>query len=122
MESATVCGFTGGVVIDYPNSKKAKKYYLCLFAGSSGGHNGKANGAASHQQLPQGLTGEHENTVENSNSNSRFNGFSKGKKGKRVSVKSKDWILHKKDIQRKKGEKPVPRDSKYTGRKRRTAF
>jgi len=23
-------GFAGGVVIDYPNSSKAKKYYLCL--------------------------------------------------------------------------------------------
>lgn len=23
-------GFTGGLVIDYPNSSKAKKYYLCL--------------------------------------------------------------------------------------------
>lgn len=29
------CGFTGGMVIDFPNSAKAKKYYLCLFAGQS---------------------------------------------------------------------------------------
>ena len=28
-------GFTGGLVVDYPNSTKAKKYYLCLFAGAS---------------------------------------------------------------------------------------
>lgn len=28
-------GFSGGLVIDYPNSTKAKKYYLCLFAGGS---------------------------------------------------------------------------------------
>ena len=27
------CGFTGGVVVDFPNSKKAKKIYLCLIAG-----------------------------------------------------------------------------------------
>lgn len=27
------CGFSGGLVIDYPNSAKAKKFYLCLFAG-----------------------------------------------------------------------------------------
>jgi len=26
-------GFTGGLVVDYPNSTKAKKYFLCLFAG-----------------------------------------------------------------------------------------
>ena len=28
-------GFTGGIVVDYPNSTKAKKYYLCLFSGPS---------------------------------------------------------------------------------------
>ena len=28
-------GFTGGIIIDYPNSKKAKKYYLFLMAGFS---------------------------------------------------------------------------------------
>ena len=28
-------GFTGGLIIDYPNSKKAKKYYLFLMAGYS---------------------------------------------------------------------------------------
>jgi len=31
--AALRCGFTGGVVVDFPNSTKAKKYYLCLFAG-----------------------------------------------------------------------------------------
>ena len=28
-------GFTGGLIVDYPNSKKAKKYYLFLIAGHS---------------------------------------------------------------------------------------
>jgi len=28
-------GFTGGLIIDYPNSKKAWKYYLFLMAGYS---------------------------------------------------------------------------------------
>ena len=28
-------GFTGGLIIDFPNSKKAKKYYLFLMAGYS---------------------------------------------------------------------------------------
>eukprot|EP00995_Heteronema_vittatum_P007392 NODE_2539_length_775_cov_181.557851_g1770_i0.p1 GENE.NODE_2539_length_775_cov_181.557851_g1770_i0~~NODE_2539_length_775_cov_181.557851_g1770_i0.p1 ORF type:complete len:241 (-),score=84.59 NODE_2539_length_775_cov_181.557851_g1770_i0:53-739(-) len=28
-------GFTGGLVVDYPNSTRAKKYYLVLFAGPS---------------------------------------------------------------------------------------
>jgi 18S rRNA (guanine1575-N7)-methyltransferase len=33
--SAMKNGFTGGVIIDYPNSKKAKKYFLFLTAGFS---------------------------------------------------------------------------------------
>lgn len=28
-------GFTGGMIVDYPNSKKKKKYYLFLMAGFS---------------------------------------------------------------------------------------
>lgn len=28
-------GFTGGVIVDYPNSQKAKKYYLFIIAGFS---------------------------------------------------------------------------------------
>ena len=28
-------GFTGGLIIDYPNSKKKKKYFLFLMAGFS---------------------------------------------------------------------------------------
>lgn len=31
--TALRCGFGGGLVVDYPNSTKAKKYFLCLFAG-----------------------------------------------------------------------------------------
>ncbi len=33
---AQKAGFGGGVVVDYPNSKKAKKVFLCLFVGSGG--------------------------------------------------------------------------------------
>lgn len=28
-------GFTGGLVVDYPNSTKAKKFFLCLMTGGS---------------------------------------------------------------------------------------
>ena len=33
--SAMRNGFTGGMIVDYPNSKKKKKYYLFLMAGYS---------------------------------------------------------------------------------------
>jgi 18S rRNA (guanine1575-N7)-methyltransferase len=32
--AAARAGFRGGLVVDYPNSTKAKKYYLCLVAGA----------------------------------------------------------------------------------------
>ena len=53
--AAMRCGFTGGLVVDYPNSTKAKKYFLCLIAGQS-----------DPSQMPQPLTGEpeDENRVE----------------------------------------------------------
>ena len=44
--SALRCGFTGGLVVDFPNSTKAKKYYLCLFAGVN---------SSTPQSLPTGL-------------------------------------------------------------------
>lgn len=28
-------GFTGGLVVDYPNSTKAKKFFLCLMTGGN---------------------------------------------------------------------------------------
>ena len=31
--AAMKCGFTGGLVVDYPNSTRAKKYYLVIEAG-----------------------------------------------------------------------------------------
>ena len=50
-----------------------------------------------------------------------------GKRGDKVPRKkkgvgkTKEWILHKKDTQRKKG-KDTRKDTKYTGRKRPTRF
>lgn len=42
----------------------------------------------------------------------------KGKKGKREAVKSRDWVLAKKEKQRSRGL-DVREDSKYTARKRK---
>lgn len=106
---AQKAGFGGGVVVDYPNSKKAKKVFLCLFVGSGGG-----------QQLPKGLEGEEDDHV-------RFERRREKEKrrdrtGKRKGVKDKAWILKKKELYRQRGKEGVPRDSKYTGRKRKSIF
>lgn len=101
-------GFTGGVVVDYPNSTKAKKFFLCLFAGVSG-------------VLPKGLGSE---TAERGvSSQAHFTTQRlryKAMKGKNVK-KSRDWIMEKKERRRRQGRE-VRADSKYTGRHRRPHF
>jgi 18S rRNA (guanine1575-N7)-methyltransferase len=80
-------GFGGGVVVDYPNSKKAKKLFLCLLVGGGGGQ----------QQVPQGLQSDEEK-----DSKVRFERRRQRErmrlKEKRRSVKDRDWILKKKEV------------------------
>lgn len=114
--------------MDYPNSKKAKKVFLCLFVGGGGGA----------QQLPEGLDGEEEMDGGKARFERRRE-REKTKNGKRKSIKDKDWILKKKEVcrvqswsdsihtnisqlYRKRGKESVPRDSKFTGRKRKPVF
>jgi len=107
------CGFSGGLVVDYPNSTKARKYFLVLFAG-----------AGSRFDLPQPLgvdtpISEESQRVDNSK---RRRKEKKGKKGEpREPIKSRNWILNKKERQRRQG-KEVRADNKYTGRRRPMAF
>ena len=100
-------GFSGGLVVDFPNSAKAKKYFLCLNAGVD-------NTAVVN--VPVGL-GMMESAAPFAHERNR----SKKKRGGRESVKAKDWIMAKKTRQRKQG-KEVKRDSKFTGRRRPGAF
>lgn len=99
-------GFYGGVVIDYPNSTRAKKYFLVLMTG----------GVA---QLPKALGEEDEQSNQVAYTRSKRE-FAKGARGKGMK-KSKDWILSKKEKRRQLGE-DVRQDSKYTGRKRTGRF
>ncbi|KAH9993772.1 williams-Beuren syndrome critical region protein 22 [Russula vinacea] len=93
-------GFGGGVVVDYPNSKKARKVFLCLFVGE-----GAQRGTRAKFEMRR----QRESRRERS--------------GKQKAVKGgRDWILRKKDLYRRRGKEDVPHDSKYTGRKRRAIF
>ncbi|KAF8136764.1 williams-Beuren syndrome critical region protein 22 [Boletus edulis] len=108
---AQKAGFGGGIVVDYPNSKKAKKVFLCLFVGSGGG--------GQQLQLPKGLEAEDEQVpFERRREKER----KRDRSGKRKTLKDKDWILKKKELYRQRGKEDVPRDSKYTGRKRKPVF
>ncbi|KAH8398132.1 hypothetical protein KR215_006160 [Drosophila sulfurigaster] len=119
---AMKAGFYGGLVVDYPNSAKAKKYYLVLMTG----------GAA---ELPQGLGKSSLQLNRNLILQVHFTGSpeeerrinyikkrdacrdARGKAPK----KSRDWILAKKERRRRQGLETRP-DTKYTARKRSGRF
>ncbi|GBE82260.1 18S rRNA (guanine(1575)-N(7))-methyltransferase [Sparassis crispa] len=109
---AQKAGFGGGIVVDYPNSNKARKVFLCLFVGGGGGS----------QQMPKGLEDEGQESEGRAMFEKRRERQSKSKSGKRKSIKDKDWILKKKQLYRQRGKNNVPHDSKYTGRKRKPVF
>ena len=114
-ECATAVGFGGGIVVDYPNSAKAKKHYLVLSCDRT-----------SRKQLPRGMTGGEtaNNHVQVTSSQGRQQEARRGKPKpirKKKGVKTKEWILHKKETQRKKGKNVRP-DTKYTARRRRGKF
>ncbi|VEN50698.1 unnamed protein product [Callosobruchus maculatus] len=97
---AMKAGFYGGVVVDYPNSTKAKKFFLVLMTGGN-------------MPLPKALgTDEDSHGVTYTAKRERL----KQQRGKSLK-KGRDWILEKKERRRKQG-KDVRPDSKYTGRKR----
>ncbi|XP_061461250.1 probable 18S rRNA (guanine-N(7))-methyltransferase isoform X2 [Rhineura floridana] len=104
---AMKAGFTGGMVVDYPNSAKAKKFFLCLFVGTT-------------DVLPKGLgaecSSEEAARVTFTKERMRF----KNARGQSVK-KSRDWVLEKKERRRRQG-RDVRADTRYTGRKRRTHF
>lgn len=111
--AAMGAGFTGGIVVDYPNSAKAKKFYLVLFAG--GGNSGAS------QNLPRALGTEAPQNVRYESHRNQQGKVRKRDRKDQPATKSRDWILNKKDRQRKQG-KDVRSDSKFTGRKRNTKF
>ena len=128
VQAASRVGFAGGLVVDYPNSSKAKKYYLCLSfertykiptalgTGSDAatfGGGWRAGGAR---------VGGGVDIISRDSGSARDKRRSKEKnKGRGSSTKSVDWIMRKKERQRRQG-KTVKGDSKYTGRKRSAGF
>ncbi|GJD12497.1 Probable 18S rRNA (guanine-N(7))-methyltransferase [Galdieria sulphuraria] len=92
LTAAQKAGFSGGLVVDFPNSTRAKKFFLCLTAGPP-----SSSLATNDKRV---------NNYETSKGKKRNNG---------ISLRSK--ILAKKERQRRQGREVRP-DSKYTGRKR----
>jgi len=127
-ECAAKVGFAGGIVVDYPNSTKAKKHYLVLSFDRSYKAPQGLLAAADGSLLRSSDNDPHSSTTGvkvsgNSTKSVDKYGNKKApkKKKNKWTGKTKEWIIHKKEIQRKKG-KDTKADSKYTGRKRATRF
>ena len=127
-QAASKVGFAGGVLVDYPNSTKAKKYYLCLSFERSY-RMPKARGTGTAQEVGTSRTGVY---VSSSSGGGSGSGSGQGNGGYAHQSKSKkrlwkkgdskmDWIARKKEKRRRQG-KDVKGDSKFTGRKRSWAF
>lgn len=112
-ETATKVGFAGGVVVDYPNSAKAKKHYLVLSFDRSTTQRGR-------EDLTETAT-EQQQHVTVGSATAAAGGKKKKPPRKKKGVKTKEWIVHKKAMQRKKG-KDVRPDTKYTARRRPHKF
>lgn len=102
LHAAKVAGFAGGLVVDDPESKKNKKYYLVLSAGSQTGQDAQVNLDGVTMDAPEIST--------------------KPKRGnKKEKESNKTFILRKKELMKRRG-RTVAKDSKFTGRKRRHRF
>jgi 18S rRNA (guanine1575-N7)-methyltransferase len=115
--AAMRAGFSGGMVVDYPNSTRAKKYFLVLMVGGGGLPSGK--GGDGEEGGEEETSGEDERTeVEVGDRRRKRAKGAKGGDGGR----SRAWILKKKQQQRGRGYVGIKPDTKYTGRKRKDRF
>eukprot|EP00037_Helgoeca_nana_P010750 m.94772 g.94772 ORF g.94772 m.94772 type:complete len:283 (-) comp20398_c0_seq1:182-1030(-) len=105
-------GFSGGLVVDYPNSTRAKKIFLCLVAG----------GVAAPLPAPKGVDSGPATSA--AFTASQRDGHRAGKHHKKGAKKvGKEWIIAKKERRRRQENKGEVRpDTKFTGRKRRPKF
>jgi len=101
-------GFSGGLVVDYPNSTRAKKYFLVLAAGPP-----------EALPTPKGEFGDDdEDNFERCGVRMDGRKSERGYKKRKGNVKGKAWVHKKKEQMRNRGVE-VARDSKFTGRKRK---
>ncbi|KAG8345729.1 putative Methyltransferase involved in Williams Beuren syndrome [Trypanosoma vivax] len=142
--AAMLCGFSGGVVVDFPHSTKAKKHYLVVQAGQlAGGFVLPPPLSTFKHEHVESICGddgveeleESEDDVEQQafirvggreqrkrpRSRSSGVGERRRRKDNRPLTGSRDWVLLKKAERRKFGLQ-TPDDTKYTMRKRRPRF
>lgn len=104
-QQALKAGFSGGIVVDNPDSTKTKKFFLVLSCGGTA------------FRLPKGI----DEAAEERNERIKNEKRKRSKDVRTNGVKSREWILKKKERRRRQGEETRP-DTKYTARKRSGRF
>jgi len=114
--SAMRAGFSGGLVIDFPHSTRAKKYFLVLMVGSAGS-------IPAAKGVEGGEGSDEEVSVAGRQNRKRQKVVDTGQMSSRhPDAKGRPWIFKKKEKMRKQGYSNIPTDTKYTGRKRKSRF
>eukprot|EP00070_Physeter_catodon_P039158 XP_028346052.1 probable 18S rRNA (guanine-N(7))-methyltransferase [Physeter catodon] len=113
--AALRAGFNGGLVVDYPNSAKAKKHFLVLWVG--GGYMSTAEQQRQLQNAAMDSSPQDHVLVARRERQKR----TKQRSLKAGGLSRRQWILKKKEKHRLQG-KVVRHDSKYMGRKRKDKF
>lgn len=126
LEVARRAGFSGGLVIDHPESTKAKKYYLCLASGmrlkTLPRALGVGFGLSERDQQGQVSMADCGWDDEDNQGHDK-KGWRSGSKKGNVAESRRSWVLRKKERDRQKNPNTFGRpDSKYTGRRRKPRF
>ncbi|KAI8815082.1 S-adenosyl-L-methionine-dependent methyltransferase [Cladochytrium replicatum] len=106
VSSAMKTGFTGGIVVDYPNSTKSEEVVLVLVCWLP---------SARDDQDGDGARVNYEAHRERTRK-------SQSKASQKRGPKDRTWVKRKRDLARMRGNTDVANDSKYTARKRGPKF
>ena len=110
-------GFGGGLVVDFPHSTKAKKYFLVLLAGPPDPEFAMPNALGEDgQSVAGGSSALARHGAIREETRQRPKKRAKNGAGK-IQKKGKEWVMQKKEAQRRQG-KEVRLDSKYSARRR----
>jgi 18S rRNA (guanine1575-N7)-methyltransferase len=109
-------GFSGGLVVDFPNSTRAKKYFLVLMAGPGAAPPRGRDGEEAEEQERVAMAGRRARKADGARAS-----FGAGGGKRHPHQKGKAWVMKKKEQMRNRGV-DVPEDSRYTARKRKRAF
>lgn len=135
-KAAMKCGFSGGVVVDFPHSSKAKKHYLVLQAGQADfvpppallgdeveyeEDEEYSEEAYEDHRSRVSVGGRDREAAKRSRSAHYTHDRKRRRKDDRPIAGTKDWVLMKKEERRRRGQATTA-DSKYTMRKRKPRF